>query len=120
MDRATEAVNPPATRGRVSDDKPAVGGQPAVATTNAPCYLARLRKVEGQVRGLARMVDADRDCVDVLTQINAARRALEQVALGLLREHIRRCVLDAARSDPVRGESKLNELSVALRRMKRM
>jgi CsoR family transcriptional regulator, copper-sensing transcriptional repressor len=83
-------------------------------------HLARLAKIEGQVRGIARMVGNDRYCIDVLTQINAVTRALEQVALGLMDEHMRHCVLDAARSDSASAEDKLTELNVALRRTLRI
>ncbi|MFB7171905.1 metal-sensitive transcriptional regulator [Streptomyces sp. NPDC056254] len=83
-------------------------------------YLARLHKVEGQVRGIARMVDDDRYCLDVLTQISAVNRALQEVALGLLDDHVRHCVTDAARSDPGEGEEKLAELALALRRALRL
>ena len=58
-------------------------------------YLARLRKIEGQVRGLERMVDQEAYCIDVLTQIAAATRALQSVSLGLLDEHLRHCVMEA-------------------------
>ena len=84
-------------------------------------HLRRLRKVEGQVRGIARMVDDDRYCIDVLTQVSAVTRALQEVAVGLLDEHVRHCVLDAARSDPVElGEQKLAELADTLRRALRL
>jgi DNA-binding FrmR family transcriptional regulator len=95
--------------------------------TTAPGYadrradhLGRLRKVEGQVRGIARMVDEDRYCIDVLTQVSAATRALQQVALGLLDDHLRHCVLDAARSGPVESDAKLDELAATLRRALRL
>lgn len=83
-------------------------------------HLTRLNKVEGQVRGIARMVDEDRYCIDVLTQVSAATRALQQVALGLLDDHLRHCVIDAARSGPAEGEAKLDELAVTLRRALRL
>jgi CsoR family transcriptional regulator, copper-sensing transcriptional repressor len=57
--------------------------------------LARLDRVEGQVRGISRMVESDRYCIDVLTQISAARAALDKVALGLLDDHLAHCVMDA-------------------------
>lgn len=60
-------------------------------------YARRLRRIEGQVRGLQRMVDDDAYCIDVLTQISAVSSALQSVALGLLDQHIRHCVADAAR-----------------------
>ena len=83
-------------------------------------HLARLGKIEGQVRGISRMVDGDRYCIDVLTQINAVTSALQQVALGLLDDHMRHCVLDAARSNPADGEERLAELAIALRRTLRV
>jgi CsoR family transcriptional regulator, copper-sensing transcriptional repressor len=83
-------------------------------------HLARLARIDGQVRGIARMVDDERYCIDVLTQINAVTRALQQVALGLLNEHMRHCVLDAARSGPAAGEAKLDELAIALQRTLRI
>ena len=60
-------------------------------------YLKRLRRIEGQIRGLQRMVDNDEYCIDVLTQVSAATRALQSVALGLLDEHLRHCVAGARR-----------------------
>ena len=74
-------------------------------------HLARLRKVEGQVRGIARMVDEDRYCIDVLTQVSAATRALQQVALGLLDDHLRRCVIDAARAGSAERDATFDELA---------
>jgi CsoR family transcriptional regulator, copper-sensing transcriptional repressor len=62
-------------------------------------YVARLRRIEGQVRGLQRMIEDDTYCIDVLTQVSAATRALQSVALGLLDEHVRHCVRDAAAGD---------------------
>jgi len=83
-------------------------------------HLSRLRKIEGQVRGVAHMVDEDRYCVDVLTQIGAVTRALQEVALGLLDDHARNCLLTAARSDPEEAEARLDELALAMRRLTRM
>lgn len=83
-------------------------------------HLARLHKVEGQVRGIARMVEDDRYCIDVLTQVSAATRALQQVALGLLDGHLRHCLIEAARSGPAERESTLDELTLALRRALRL
>jgi DNA-binding FrmR family transcriptional regulator len=78
-------------------------------------HLARLHKVEGQVRGLARMVEQDRYCIDVLTQISAATRALQEVALGLLDDHVRHCVTNAATRDRQDAEGKFDELTTTLR-----
>ena len=100
---------------------------PELAPAAAPGYarhkanqLSRLHKIEGQVRGVTRMVEQDRYCIDVLTQISAVTRALQEVALGLLDDHIRNCVLDATRSDPDQGAAKLDELAHALRRALRL
>jgi DNA-binding FrmR family transcriptional regulator len=68
-------------------------------TMNKDDYSKRLRRIEGQVRGLQRLIDDDTYCIDVLTQISAATKALQSVAVGLLDEHIRHCVSDAARGD---------------------
>ena len=66
---------------------------------NKDNYLARLRRIEGQIRGLQRMVEEDTYCIDVLTQVSAATKALQSVAVGLLDEHVRHCVRDAALGD---------------------
>ncbi|MGW3151520.1 metal-sensitive transcriptional regulator [Streptomyces sp. NPDC001177] len=83
-------------------------------------HLDRLNKIEGQVRGISRMVTDDRYCIDVLTQITAASRALQEVALGLLDDHVRGCVTNAARTDPARAEEKFTELTDTLRRALRL
>ena len=94
------------------------GAPPGYAGSKAD-HLARLARIEGQVRGVARMVEDDRYCTDVLTQISAITRALQEVALGLLDDHMRHCVTGAARSGPVEAEQKLAELTIAFRRMLR-
>jgi DNA-binding FrmR family transcriptional regulator len=81
--------------------------------------LKRLRRVEGQVRGLARMVDEDAYCVDVLTQVAAATRALEAVALGLLEEHLRHCVAEAVAKGGPEADAKIAEAAAAVRRLVR-
>ena len=70
-------------------------------------YLKRLRRIEGQVRGLQRMIDADTYCIDVLTQVSAVTKALQSVAVGLLDEHVRHCVRNAStdESDVMIGEA---------------
>ena len=79
--------------------------------------LGRLRRIEGQVRGVHRMVESDAYCIDILTQISAATRALQAVALGLLEGHIAHCVVDAARDgDPA---DKVKEASDAIARLVR-
>jgi CsoR family transcriptional regulator, copper-sensing transcriptional repressor len=83
-------------------------------------HLRRLAKIEGQVRGIARMVEHDRYCIDVLTQVSAATRALHEVALSLLDEHLRHCVLDAVVASPAEGQAKLDELTTTLRQALRL
>ena len=85
---------------------------------NKADYLARLRRVEGQVRGLQRLVDEDAYCIDVLTQISAATKALQGVAVGLLDEHVRHCVADAATAgDPERADEMVTEAVAAIQRL---
>lgn len=75
--------------------------------------LARLRKVEGQVRGLQRMVDHDEYCIDILTQITAASNALKKVAVGLLDDHIRHCVSQGSTD----GKDMVREATAAIERL---
>ena len=79
--------------------------------------LARLRRVEGQVRGLQRMVEADRYCIDVLTQVNAVKAALEHVGLELLEDHMESCVSEAIRSGS--GVKKIREVTATIERFVR-
>jgi CsoR family transcriptional regulator, copper-sensing transcriptional repressor len=88
-------------------------------TDNKDEVARRLRRIEGQVRGLQRMVDEDAYCIDVLTQISAATRALEAVALELLDAHLRHCVTDAIASGGPEAEAKLAEASAAISRLVR-
>ena len=79
---------------------------------------ARLRRIEGQVRGVNQMVEDDRYCIDVLTQVSAITKALEAVALGLLDEHLRHCVVEAVRSgDDTERTRKVDEATAAVRRL---
>lgn len=87
--------------------------------TDKQALLNRLRRIEGQVRGLQRMVEEDTYCIDVLTQVSAATRALENVAISLLDEHMRHCVMDAARVDGPEAEQKLTEATEAIARLVR-
>jgi DNA-binding FrmR family transcriptional regulator len=81
-------------------------------------YLTRLARIEGQVRGLQRQVESDTYCIDVLTQISATSAALRSVAIGLLDEHIRHCVADAASGDdPVAANEKVVEATRAIERL---
>jgi len=79
--------------------------------------LARLRRVEGQIRGLQQMVEADRYCIDVLTQISAVTKALQSVAVGMLDEHLRHCVADAVLAGGPEGDRKLAEATEAIGRL---
>jgi len=82
-------------------------------------YLARLRRIEGQARGLQRMVEDEKYCIDILTQVSAMTKALQSVALGLLEEHLGSCVVDAARVGGAEAEEKLREASAAIARLVR-
>jgi len=79
----------------------------------------RLRRIEGQVRGLERMVEEDRYCIDVLEQVAAATRALQAVALELLDDHLSHCVAEAVRVGGVEASAKLDEASAAIARLVR-
>jgi CsoR family transcriptional regulator, copper-sensing transcriptional repressor len=76
---------------------------------------ARLRRIEGQIRGVQKMVDEDRYCIDVLTQVSAAKAALDAVALALLQDHTEHCVAEAIRSGD--GSAKIRELNDAVERL---
>lgn len=82
-------------------------------------YLTRLRRIEGQVRGLQRMIDEETYCVDVLTQISSVTKALQSVGLGLLDEHLRHCVREAAAASPTEGDAKVEEAVTAVQRLLR-
>jgi len=82
-------------------------------------YLRRMRRIEGQVKGIARMVDEEKYCIDILTQVSAVTKALQAVALGLLDEHLAHCVVDAAQAGGPEAEAKLREASEAVARLVR-
>ena len=82
-------------------------------------YLRRLKLIEGQVRGIQRMVDEDTYCIDVLTQVSAATKALQSVSLGLLEDHISHCVVDAAAESEEAKDEKVREASAAIARLVR-
>ena len=97
-----------------------------VSQANAPGYsdekelvLKRLRRIEGQVRGIQRMVEDDRYCIDVLAQVSAATAALQSVALLLLDEHLAHCVTNAVQAGGYEAEQKLAEASAAIARLVR-
>lgn len=91
---------------------------PGYSDTKAD-QLKRLRRVEGQVRGLQRMVEQDTYCIDVLTQVSAVTRALQAVALGLLDEHLGHCVVSAVAAGGDEADEKLREASEAIARLVR-
>ncbi|BBY16961.1 metal-sensitive transcriptional regulator [Mycolicibacterium litorale] len=82
-------------------------------------YLRRLRRIEGQVRGLQRMVEEEEYCIDILTQVSATTKALQSVSLGLLEEHLSHCVVDAARTGGQQADEKIQEASDAIARLVR-
>src|ERR1700691_6542896 len=82
-------------------------------------YLKRLRRIEGQVRGLQRMVDEDVYCIDVLTQVSAVTRGLQAVALGLLEDHLGHCVTEAVENGGPEAEEKVKEAAAAVSRLVR-
>lgn len=95
-----------------------VAPAPGYAESKA-AFSRRLKRIEGQVRGVERMIDEDRYCIDVLTQISAIQSGLKAVALGLLDEHMAHCVVDAARQGGDEQEQKLAEVSDAIARLMR-
>ncbi|WP_431906281.1 metal-sensitive transcriptional regulator [Amycolatopsis thermoflava] len=80
-------------------------------------YLKRLRRIEGQIRGLQRMVEEDKYCIDILTQVSAATKALQSFSLELLDEHLSSCVVDAAHAGGREAEVKVREASDAIARL---
>ena len=96
-----------------------MGGRYARVHGNKDEYLKRLRRIEGQVRGLQRMVADDKYCIDILTQVSAVTRALQAVALGLLDEHMGHCVAEAAAEGGETAAGKLREASDAIARLVR-
>jgi len=82
-------------------------------------YMRRLRRIEGQARGLQRMVDEEKYCIDILTQISAMTKALQSVALELLEDHLAHCVVGAAREGGASAEEKMQEASEAIARLVR-
>ncbi|GGG27652.1 hypothetical protein GCM10007304_46870 [Rhodococcoides trifolii] len=80
-------------------------------------YAQRMRRIEGQARGVARMIEEEQYCIDILTQISALTAALQNVALGLLDDHLGHCVVDAVRAGEDGGAAKLAEASAAIARL---
>ncbi|CAM2929186.1 metal-sensitive transcriptional regulator [Saccharomonospora xinjiangensis] len=88
-------------------------------TEDKDAFLKRLRRIEGQIRGLQRMVENDEYCIDVLTQIAAATKALQAVSLGLMDEHLRHCVAEAIAEGGETADAKVKEASDAIARLVR-
>ena len=88
-------------------------------TDSKDAYLKRLRRIEGQIRGLQRMVEDDKYCIDILTQVSAVTSALESVALGLLEEHLSHCVAQAIAEGGDAATAKLREANEAISRLVR-
>lgn len=82
-------------------------------------YLNRMKRIEGQVRGVSRMVDEEKYCIDILTQISALKSALDAVAVGLLDDHLRHCVVDAAHAGGAEVDEKIAEATQAITRLVR-
>ncbi len=82
-------------------------------------YLQRMKRIEGQARGIAKMIDDEKYCIDILTQISALTRAIQGVAPGLLDDHLKHCVLDAARLGDEAARAKIQEATDAINRLVR-
>ena len=80
-------------------------------------YLARMKRIEGQARGIARMIDEEKYCIEILTQVSALTRALQGVATALLDDHLRHCVLDAAKLSDEAAAKKIQEVTEAVKRL---
>jgi len=83
-------------------------------------YLSRLRKIEGQVRGIHKMIENDTWCPDVVTQVASVTRALQEVAVGLVDDHLRHCVAGAVRTSDAAGERALDEVTGTIRQVVRL
>ncbi len=102
---------------------PAAGGTARAArgyASGKDDYLLRLHRIEGQIRGLQKMIEDDRWCPDVVTQVAAAIRALQEVAVGLLNDHLRHCVMPAAKTSVTESEQRLDEVAASIRQVSRL
>jgi DNA-binding FrmR family transcriptional regulator len=88
-------------------------------TANKDDYLKRLRRIEGQTRGLQKMIKDDKYCIDILTQVSAVTKALQSVALGLLEEHVAGCMIDAAKAGSAEADAKVREAADAIAQLVR-
>ena len=107
---ATETKSPCACGAKIADGSLGSSVDPEIKHAIG----TRLRRIEGQVRGLQRMIEEDTYCIDVLTQVSAATKALQSVAIGLLDEHVRHCVADAS---PENSEAMVTEAMQAIQRL---
>jgi DNA-binding FrmR family transcriptional regulator len=98
---------------------PAAHEGPHGYASDKAAYLKRMRRIEGQVRGIARMIDEDVYCIDILTQVSAVTKALQAVSLALVEDHLGHCVVDAARRSPDDGAAKVREAAEAIGRLVR-
>jgi len=98
-------------------DIPARGTPDPKRTERIEDNLSRLRKIEGQVRGLQHQVEGDTDCIDILTQISAVTHALQKVAIGLVDQHLRQCVAGAVTADPKRAEATADDATRVIERL---
>lgn len=103
----------------MSVTEPAAGPAQHGYIGDKPAYLQRLKRIEGQARGLQRMVEDEKYCIDILTQISAMTKALQSVALGLLDDHLTHCVVDAAAAGGAEADEKIKEASAAIARLVR-
>lgn len=88
-------------------------------TPQKDALTRRMKRIEGQVRGIGKMIDDDKYCIDILTQVSAATKALQAVSLGLLEDHVGHCVVDAARESDEAAAEKVSEASAAIARLVR-
>jgi DNA-binding FrmR family transcriptional regulator len=113
-----------AVAGRVTAAQPASATEPNRPrrgyASGRDDYLVRLRKIEGQVRGLQRMIEDDRWCPDVVTQVASTTRALQEVAVGLLSDHLHHCVMAAAKHSDAEAQTHLDEVAATVRQVVRL
>ena len=124
MSALTAAVTGPGAAPRAGAGGPpagAGGGRPRRGCASGKAdYLSRLRKIEGQVRGLQKMADAGTYCPDVVIQVASVTRALQEVSVGLLTDHLHSCVVNAARASEDDGQASLGEVAATIRQVIRL
>lgn len=112
-DPATPASGPDPNSPAAGADAPAPPGY----LEDKQAFRNRVKRIEGQVRGIGRMIEEDTYCIDILTQISAATAALHSVSVELLREHMGHCVVSAAQESPEAAAAKVDEATAAIRRL---